>query len=178
MPTSFPRYLVVGGAFLTLLVGYVGARGPENVVQELQEAFGKIEPPNIVLFQPTRKDPLTFVVSIENRSLRQIQITAYVAEPVVNAGGWTDASSGPLPIVDADEVPANCASNRRVVLSRPLVIDPGSSGGLSLKPWTEKCDFRLSVEGTSGISAKVAWTPELNAKLCMPGQLLNYPGIR
>ena len=152
-------------------VGYVGARGPRIVVQELKEAVGVVEPPKIVSLLPTTKDASVFIVSIENPSLRQIQITAYIAEPSVTAASMGTTASGPLPLVDANEEPADCVTARRVSIARPLVIDAGAAAGLTIKPWNGKCDFRLSVEGTSGPSKKASWTPELNRLLCdIPGQ--------
>ena len=165
-----PLSLIIAGGVATVAVGFVGARGPTTVIQELREAVGVIEPPKIVSLRPTPKDGSVFIVSIENPSLRQIQITAYIAQPVVAPASMSNAGTGPLPLVDAEDEPAPCTIARRVVIARPLVIDPGSAGGLTVKPWNEKCDFRLSVEGTSGVSKKASWTPNIDKWLCeIPG---------
>lgn len=168
---QLPLWLILAGGIGTVIAGFVGARGPESVIKELKEVAGVVEPPKIVSLQPTRNDESVFIVSIENPSLRQIQITAYTADPVGFAS-MTNASTGALPLVDADEEPAECIAGRRVALARPLVIDAGTAGGLTVRPWNEKCDFRLSVEGTSGASKKASWTPDLNRLLCSaPGEL-------
>lgn len=163
---QLPMGLIVFGGVATVTAGFVGARGPTTVIQELKESVGIVQAPRIVSLQPTPKDGSVFIVSIENPSLRQIQITAYTAEPAVAAASMSQTSSGPLPLVDAEDVPAECLKARRVAIARPLVIDAGAAGGLTVRPWNERCDFRLSVEGTTGVSKAASWTPNLNKLLC------------
>lgn len=147
-------------------------------MQELKEAVGIVASPKIVSLQSIKGNDRVFIASIENPSLRQIQITAYIAEPVTSAAAMTNAGSGALPLANADETPAECISARRVAIARPLVIGAGAAGGLRIEPWNEKCDFRLSVEGTTGLSEKASWTPQLDAMLCRLGEELPvYPSL-
>lgn len=160
---KFPRWAALLGAFAVTLIGYVGARGgPEAAWQEIAETFGYVKPPHIVSLQPKSAGSLQFVVSIENPSLRKVQITAYEAIPSIQLAAAINPASGagslPLMKVEADS-PVQCQERELVHLSVPLIIEPKSSGGIEVTPWAERCDFSFRVMATSGTSPEAYWAP-------------------
>ena len=160
-PKPFPRWLAAVGACAAVSLTYVGARGPQVAVQELRELFGGAERPKVISLQPASRNSLSFIVSIKNPSLSQIVITGYIAKPFFRVATYSNTGASELPVIETNDEPSSCLYPRHVALARPLVIDPGAAGGLKLTPWTESCDFTLSVEGTSGISNEGRWTPNL-----------------
>lgn len=166
---SFPRWLIVVGVVGAALLAYIGTRGgPGPAWQELNEAVGHAQPPRIVSLQQKRNDRTKFIVSIENPSLRRVQIIAYEAEPAIqNAAAIEPApGAGSLPVMKADEEgTVACNRSRRFPLAVPLVIESKSSGGLEVQPWTDECDFAVRVEATSGISLKGYWSPKTEVML-------------
>ena len=160
---NFPRWLVALGLTAAALLAYVGTRGgPDQAWLELSEAFGYIEPPKIVSIQPKSVESLLFVVSIENPSLRRIQVTGYEASPSIEMALAIDPApgAGSLPVMKIESgKPRPCLETQRVQIAVPLVIEPGSSGGLMVMPWSEKCDFSITIRATTGTSRKAYWTP-------------------
>lgn len=151
----FPRWLIAVGAIAVPVVGYIGARGgPENAFQEIAEWAGFVKAPHIVSIQPRLANPRRFLVSIENPSLRRIQITRYRAEPNIQLVAALSVTKA------EEEKPVPCEHPRTVSLRNPLVITPKSEEGLEVEPWTDECDFSIRVEGTTGKSNEALWIPE------------------
>jgi hypothetical protein len=157
-------WLLALGAIAGALLAYVGARGgPDHAWKELKEAFGFVDPPRIVSVQQKSRNTDAFVVSIQNPSLEQIQITSFYAESAMQFVSFRNSpGAGPLPVIKAEQGrgPAECGRSVWFPLITPLVIEPESSGGLEIRPWRRPCDFYLRVVGTSGASRTVAWTPQ------------------
>jgi hypothetical protein len=166
---SFPRSLIALGAVAAAVLGYVGARGgPGLAWQEIEEAAGYVRPPRIVSLEPRKADGKRFVVSIENPSLRRVQVTGYEAVPAIQTAAAIEPApgAGSLPVMEAEEErPSECTGPRRVSLPTPLVIEGRSSGGLALSPWNEACDFSFRVNATCGTSRKAYWSPRTEAML-------------
>lgn len=152
---TIPRWLIIGGAIVAPLLAYIGARGgPTNAFQETAEAVGFVKAPHIVTVQPRIANKRRFLVSIENPSLRSIQITGYRAEPSVQL-------AAALSVTKAEEdKPEPCEYPRKVSLRNPLVIASKSEEGLEVEPWLDECDFSLRVEGTTGLSNEGYWIPK------------------
>ncbi len=152
---SFPRWLIAIGAIAASVIAYIGARGgPENAVQEIAEFAGRVRPPHIVSVQPRAADTRRFLVSIENPSLRSIQITGYEAHSM------PEEASALLVTRAEEDKPARCGRGRTISLRRPLIIEPKSQEGLEIEPWLNECDFSVKVQGTSGTSDAGFWAPQ------------------
>ena len=173
-PRPFTRWLAVVGTCAAASLAYLGARGPQVAVQELRELFGGAERPKLISLQPASRNSLSFIVSIKNPSLSQIVITGYIAKPFFRVATYSNTGASELLVIETNDEPSSCLYPRHVALARPLVIDPGAAGGLKLTPWTESCDFTLSVEGTSGISNEGRWTPNLD-QICREWEEFERP---
>jgi hypothetical protein len=150
----FPRWAILLGGFGVAALAYVGARGgPENTIQEIAEWTGHVKPPHIVSLQPTMANTRVFRLSIENPSLRRIQITGYRAEPSLQ-------EAAALSVTKAEEdKPQACRRSRTIRLRTPLVIAAKSEEGLDIEPWLDECDFSVHVTGTTGSSDPAFWIP-------------------
>lgn len=162
---GFPPLAYVVGLIAAAVTTYVGNRGPHVALQEIAEAFGHREKPKIVALRQTKKEARAFNVSIENPSLRQIQIVGYYASPI-----WIPATAtvepmtdGGLTLMEAGDDPVPCDMALRFHLERPLIIEPGTARGLTIRPWNEDCEFVVRVEGTTGVSDVARWAPETDA---------------
>lgn len=167
---SIPRWLVVAGTIATILVGYIGARGgPIHTWKEIREVFGFVIPPRIISLQPMPSEKTTFVVAIQNPSLRRTEVTAVEVEPTDQLAAYTESpmGAGRLPVIKADQArpPADCNTGHRIELVTPLVIEPESSGGIQITPWQQECDFVIKVIATSGTSEEAVWAPKMDALL-------------
>ncbi len=152
-----PRWLIIGGAIaaiVTPLLGYCAARGGPEAIQELKEAAGYVKPPHIASVEPRIANKRRFLVSIENPSLRSIQITGYEAHPSIQAAASLSVNRA------EEEKPEQCLFERKVSLRVPLVIAAKSAEGLEVEPWSDECDFSIRVEGTTGQSNTGFWVPK------------------
>jgi hypothetical protein len=151
----FPRWLIIAGAIAVPIIGYIGSRGgPENAFQEIAEWMGFVKAPHIVAVQPRVANSRRFLVSVQNPSLRRIQITGYRAEPSIQEAAALSISRA------EEDKPERCVRARTIRLRVPVPIAPKGEEGVEVEPWIEECDFSIRVDGTTGESNIAYWMPQ------------------
>ena len=156
--------MIILGGIAAVLVAYVGARGgPDHAWKEAKEAVGLISAPRIVSLQPRQNDRRSFVIAIQNPSLRRIEITSFGVEPAIDRPAFSSETvEGALPVLKAEHPrPMPCVGPHLFAIVTPLVIGPESSAGIEVMPWQEDCEFSIQMIGTTGISDPAYWPPSL-----------------
>ena len=157
------RWLVAAGFVAGALLTYAGQRGGLGlVVQEVRDAVGLADEPRIVAIQPTRRDPTTFNVAVENPSLRRIHVTAYygVSLVILSPAEEFDVNTATLSTLEATGEPIACnVVPHRFPLEKPVVLEPNSTTLLTVKPFVEECEFSLVLETSAGTSSEAFFAP-------------------
>lgn len=160
---SFPRWLVAVGLIAAAFVGYAAQRGGVGIaLQEFREAVGWVQRPQILALQPTKADPRTYNVAVENPQLTRVHVTAYYAHPLVILGPWipVDVQEAPLYRLQAVDEPIQCnLPPHRFPLEKPVSIEPNSITLLTVQPFSEECEFSLVLETSAGPSSEGYWAP-------------------
>jgi hypothetical protein len=163
--TSWPfKTLGALGALGLAGIAYIaGSGGPEKAWLGVRAVIWGHPAPKIVSLEPERGDPSMFILVIRNPALEDVVVTGYeattlevahmnadinVSEPVANG-------AGNAPLIQADEQEPNpCDQPRNVHLPRPIVIEPGRTVALKIRPWDQPCPFEVKVFSDHGTSAK------------------------
>lgn len=163
MGVSRPHWAVTAvGMLLLALIAYVAAvGGPEKAWLGVRAAIWGHPAPKIVSLEAERRDPATFILTIRNPALEDVVVTGYEATPLVvsaateNVIDPVEGGAGNAPLVEADEQePNSCEQLRTVRLPRPLIIQPGRTAALKIRPWDQPCPFEVKVSSDHGMSAK------------------------
>jgi|SRR6185295_14250842 len=169
MGESKPHWILAAlGVSALAAVSYVAASGgPEKAWLGIRSTIWGHPPPKLIDMQPDQKDESVFFISIRNPATEDVVVTGYRASPIEmsaasmnaideNAAGAVEGGGGAAPVVTADEQePDVCQAARTVRLPRPIIVEPGKTVAVRIRPWDQACPFQVKVFSDHGTSNDV-----------------------